>query len=113
MLASTIDYPMQSRVIEIVDEGNGYLSIYATNIGHNAPEGSLAHQGRALAAAAMSFGGFHSSADVLAYWEADVQHQNLLLRVKISGALQDSLSEHDWPDHIESEQTLATFSPPE
>ena len=60
----------------------------------------------------MSFGGFHSEADVLDYWEDDKADQNLLLRVAIPQSLQDSLASHDWPDRIESEQTLTGFTAP-
>ena len=35
--ASHIDWPQQSRVLDIVDDGNGNLSIYATILDHSAP----------------------------------------------------------------------------
>ena len=110
MLASTVDFPMQSRFIEIVDEANGYLSIYVTNIDHNSPPSSLAHLGRSLAAAKLAFGTVTEEADVEAFWQDDVVSQNLLLRVKISAALQEQLAEHEWPTRIESEETLAALS---
>jgi len=112
MLASTIDFPMQSRVLELVDEGNGYLTIYATNLGHNATEDSLAHLGRQLAAAAMSFGGLHSSADVAAWWEEDRLSQNLALRLPLTEAQQLALAAYDWPTRVESEQTLLALDAP-
>jgi hypothetical protein len=112
MLASTVDFPMQSRVIEIVDEDNGHISIYATNLGHNSPPGSLAHQGRMLAAGALSFGGFHGATDLVAYWDEDALVQNLLLRVPISPALRQELGRHDWPTRIESETTLRALMAP-
>ena len=112
MPSSTVDFPMQSRIIELVDEGNGFLTIYLTNLGHNAPTDSLAHQGRALAAAALSFGGFHGTDDVDALWEEDRAAQNLALRVPLSAAQQAALAAHDWPDQIESEATLLRLDGP-
>ena len=112
MLASTVDFPMQSRVIEIVDEDNGYLSIYATNVGHNSPPGTLAHQGRMLAAGALPFGGFHGATDVAGYWDENVEMQNLLLRIPISPALRETLGRHTWSSRIESETTLRDLTSP-
>ena len=112
MLASTVDFPMQSRVIELVDEGNGYLSIYITNVDHNAPEGSLAHRGRELAAAKRAFGTVSEDGDVAAFWEHDVPAQNLLLRVPIDDALAASLASQSWPSRIESLATLQALENP-
>jgi 3',5'-cyclic AMP phosphodiesterase CpdA len=112
MLASTVDYPMQTRIIEIVDDDNGYLSIYVTNLDHNSPTHSLAHKGRSLAAGEVSFSSYHNGGDVIAYWEEDVQAQNLLLRIHIPDAVRAELAKHDWPTRIESEETLLPFSPP-
>jgi 3',5'-cyclic AMP phosphodiesterase CpdA len=112
MLASTVDFPMQSRIIEIVDESNGYVSIYATNLGHNSTEDSLAQRGRELGAVKRSFPSTDGPADVAAFWAGDVTSQNLLLRVQISDALRDSLALHSWPDRIESLETLAALSLP-
>ena len=100
---------MQSRFVEIVDEANGYLSIYVTNIDHNSPTDSLAHLGRSLAAAKLAFDGVVEEADVAAFWQDDVTSQNLLLRIPIAPALQQRLAEHEWPSRIESEQTLAAL----
>jgi 3',5'-cyclic AMP phosphodiesterase CpdA len=112
MLASTVDFPMQSRCIELVWEGNGYLSIYATNLGHNSPEQSLAHRGRQLAAAKRVFGSVLSTGDVMAFWDEDVAAQNLLLRVPLSAGVEAALAQHQWPAVIESETTLSTLSAP-
>ena len=111
MLASTVDFPMQSRGIEVVDEDNGYLSIYLTNFGHNSPEGSLAHYGRELAGAKRAFTALFTGA-VDDFWAEDEVAQNLLLRIKISERLRASLAEHDWPMRIESEETLRYFRGP-
>jgi len=109
MLASTIDFPMHSRVIEIVDEGNGYVSIYCTNLGHNAPVDSLAHRARQLAAAKAAFPSFDTEGDIEAAWAEDLPSQNLLLRVPIAPALAANLATHRWQTRIESEQTLLTL----
>ena len=42
--ASLIDYPQQSRVVELMDNGDGTLSIAATLVDHSAPE-SVVHDG--------------------------------------------------------------------
>lgn len=109
MLASTVDFPMHSRVIELVDEGNGYLSIYVTNLDHDAPEGSLAHEGRELAAAKRVFSSFLSPDGVEQFWAEDLVSQNLLLRVPISAAIQARLAEESWPERVESVETLLAF----
>jgi len=107
MLASTLDYPMQSRIIEIVDDDNGYLSIYCTNIGHNSTEDSLAHKSRRLAAGRRSFEGITDAyGDVEALWAEDLPAQNLLLRIPIPPEVHNELAKHDWPTRIESEETL-------
>ncbi|MBW1811210.1 MAG: metallophosphoesterase [Deltaproteobacteria bacterium] len=112
MLASTVDFPMHSRILEIVDEGNGFISVYATNIDHNAPEDSLAHHGRQLAGAKLAFGTVTSQGDVAAFWEDDLQFQNMLLRIAIPQALQTNLASYSWPTRIESEETLQNLSGP-
>ena len=112
MLASTVDFPMHSRILEIVDEANGYLSIYATNLGQNSPTESLAHRARDLAAAKLAFGSFVDTTDVGDTWESDLRSQNLLLRIAIPSELQANLKGYDWPTRIESEETLAAFSAP-
>ena len=108
MLASTLDFPLQSRIIELVDDDNGFMSIYVTNVGLNAPEGSLAHEARRLAAAKLNFTTLIRGS-VEDYWTDEVVAQNLLLRVPLSGTLRESLGEHDWPEVIESTATLQSF----
>ncbi len=112
MLASTVDFPMHTRLIEIVDERTGFLSIYITNLEHNSPTDSLAHHGRELAAAKRAFGSLLGPGDVDALWADDVPHQNLLLRLAIPDELRDSLATLDWPTEIESEQTLLQLPAP-
>lgn len=110
MTASTMDFPMQSRIIEIVDENNGFVSIYVTNVDHNSPEDSLAHHARDIAAGKNAF----LLAPVLAlepglFWKSDVAAQNLLLRTRLPNSVQANLREYDWSNTIESESTLAAL----
>jgi 3',5'-cyclic AMP phosphodiesterase CpdA len=112
MVSSTLDFPMHSRILEIVNDDNGYLSVYITNIGHNSPPGSLAHEGRSLAAAAKSFNGFYKADDLDAFWAKDSKFHNMLLRIPIPEAVQTELSQHDWPTRIESETTLMSLTAP-
>jgi 3',5'-cyclic AMP phosphodiesterase CpdA len=106
MLASTMDFPMQSRVIEIIDEGNGHLSIYCTNLGHNSPEDSLAHTGRQLAAAKAAFPVLGQGGDALGEWESDAVNQNLVLRVPLPESVQSNLSQVELPEAVLSEEVL-------
>jgi len=45
---STLDFPQQAHLVEIVDDGDGTGSIYVTVINHDAPEGSIAWRARGL-----------------------------------------------------------------
>lgn len=108
MQASTVDFPMQSRAIELVYNGGGYLSIYLTNIDHNAPEDSMAHEARHLSAARRFFQGN----EYREFWEAGKIDRNLLLQVQLPVTYATSLESHDWPTRIESTATLATLTGP-
>jgi 3',5'-cyclic AMP phosphodiesterase CpdA len=112
MLASTVDFPMHSRILELVDDGNGYLSIYATNIEHNSPVDSLAHEARRLAAAKRAFGTVTEDNDVEAFWQADVLAQNMVAHIRLPDALVEELARYTWPTTVESVTTLATLSGP-
>ena len=110
MTASTIDFPLQSRALEIVDERNGYLSIYVTNFGHNSDEMTLANEARQLAAGKLAFGTTGFNGDTVAFWKEEVQAQNLLLRVALPDDVSGNLAAiTDWPEIIESIQTLSNF----
>jgi len=113
MVSSTLDFPMHSRILELVLEGNGHLSVYVTNIDHNSPPGTLAHEGRRFAAGAKSFNSFYKADDLDAFWEKDTKFQNLLLRIPIPEAVQAELSLYEWPTRIESETTLMGLSAPQ
>ncbi len=92
MLASTLDFPIQSRVLELVDEGNGFLSVYTTNLDHLSPPGTPAHDARSLAAGRYAFPILGSESDVAGDWASDVDSQNLVIRVPLSAAQQQALS---------------------
>lgn len=109
MTASTIDFPLQSRALELVDEGNGYLSIYVTNFDHNAEEGTLASEARQLAAGRKVFGTNGTYRDIAALWAVDSQAQNLLLRVALPADVGLNLQNYSWPTMIESVETLNNF----
>jgi len=110
MGASTIDFPLQSRVVELVDEENGFLSIYVTNFDHNSAAGTLADKARQMAAGRLAFGTTFFDGDTVAFWAEDVQAQNLLLRVKLPAGVSSSLAAYgDWPTTVESVSTLANF----
>jgi 3',5'-cyclic AMP phosphodiesterase CpdA len=113
MLASTVDFPMHSRVIEVVDERNGYLSVYATNIDHNSPVDSLAHKARNQAAAKLGFGGIATTPDIAGDWAGEVANANHLLRIRIPEALSNRLADGDYPARVESLQTLSMLSAPD
>jgi hypothetical protein len=107
-LASTVDFPMQSRVFELVDEGNGFLSVYATNLDHGSPEGSLAHQARMQAAAKLAFGKILPPEDLEQVWIEDVPAQNLLLRLALPETVADNLRGRGEADVL-SESVLASW----
>lgn len=110
MTTSTIDFPMQSRVLELVDEHNGYLSIYVTNVGHNSAATTLASKARQLAAGKLAFGTTFFDGDTVAFWAEEVKAQNLLLRVALPEDVSRNLENFsDWPDTVESIDTLSHF----
>lgn len=109
MLASTVDFPMQSRIYEFVYEGDGYLSIYATNLDHNAPSGSPADTARQYAAAHV----FFENDEYSALWRDERPSRNMLLRVKLVDTLAAAVEDAGpWRNTIDSEASLATFSDP-
>ena len=58
----------------------------------------------------MAFGTTGFNGDTIAFWAEDVQAQNLLLRVKLPVDVSGNLSSiFDWPQSIESTDTLANF----
>jgi 3',5'-cyclic AMP phosphodiesterase CpdA len=113
MMASTVDFPMQSRIVEIVDERNGYASIYVTNVGHNSEPDSLAHRGRALAAGARAFPNLLEPITLAEFWAENLDSQNLLLRFELPAGVAAELESHELPTQIESLETLSAFPLPD
>ncbi len=109
MTAATVDFPLQSRALELVDEGNGYLSIYVTNFDHNSKDNTLASEARQLAAGRKVFGSNGTYRDIAALWAVDSKAQNLLLRVELPGDLALNLQNYSWPATVESVETLNNF----
>ncbi|CAA0081914.1 3',5'-cyclic adenosine monophosphate phosphodiesterase CpdA [Halioglobus japonicus] len=109
MTASTVDFPLQSRAVELVDEGNGHLSIYVTNFDHNSQDNTLASEARQLAAGRKVFGTNGTYRDIAAVWAVDSQAQNLLLRVELPTDLSQNLQNYTWPTTVESVETLNNF----
>lgn len=102
MTASTRDYPFRSRIIEIVYEGNDYISVYVTSVEPNVKADSLAYE-------AMQLGNVEKADKSPAPFDASAD--NLLLRVQIPANLSSRLNQVEWPSAIESEVTLNTFQP--
>lgn len=105
MTPSTLDFPMQTRFWELVDEGGGFVSIYATILEQNAPEGSLAHRAREIAAGH----GWFQNAKLRENFEANREHRNLILRFKLPADIASAISQAPGHDSIASEDTLAAF----
>lgn len=109
MTASTVDFPLQSRALELVDEGNGYLSIYVTNFDHNSQEDTFAGKARQLAAGRKVFGKNGTYRNIAALWATEIQAQNLLLRVQLPDNISHHLEQYSWFTTIESLETLNNF----
>ena len=82
--ASLIDYPQQSRIIELLDNGDGTLSIAGTLIDHSAPE-SVTHEGTqtapSLAALSLELSGNRPGLDRERMLGQDIdQNVELILR---------------------------------
>ncbi len=105
MTPSTLDFPMQTRFWELVDEGGGFVSIYATILEQNAPEGSLGHRAREIAAGH----GWFQDSKLRADFEMRRQHRNLILRFKLPADVAAAISSAPGHDSIASEDTLAAF----
>lgn len=108
MAPSTVGFPMQSRFIELVYEGDGYLSIYVTNIEQNARPGTLAHDALHWAVGRKQF----TSSDYRDSWTSQRDAMNLILRYELSDDLATSIEASTWPTRVESLETLQTLSGP-
>ncbi len=117
MLASVVDFPSQSRIFEIVYEGNGIIDIYLTNIEPNAPIGSFADTGVRYAATRKFFAVGASAkmtpeqqaAQIVDDMEAQNAHMNLILRTRVSKDIYENIEKYEWSDIIESEVLLNKF----
>ena len=103
MLASVVDFPSQTRLFEIVYEGEGIISIYITNLDANAPAGSFVDEALNFAAARKFFG---FSDDPAKDWDNEKIHRNMILRTKVPAEIAENIEQYDWSDVIESETLL-------
>lgn len=101
MTSALADWPTQSRLIEVVDNGNGTLSIFTTTVDHD--EGScMERRFRRLALM-----------DYLSAWSDEAstapEHSNveLVLPVPVSAEAAVAAAAADAPTRIESDTTLA------
>ncbi|MGM0556158.1 MAG: hypothetical protein ACQEVA_07250 [Myxococcota bacterium] len=108
MAPSTVQFPMQSRFIEMVYEGNGYLSLYVTNIEQNARPDTLAYKafGWAVGRKQFTSNGYRDS------WEGQRESMNLILRYKLRDDLRAKVEAFSWPERVESIETLLNLAGP-
>ncbi len=98
--SSLIDYPQQSRIIEIVDDGNGTGYIFATMVDHNSPDGSMSAISRSLSLKDIQVGDNTSGA------EGQVSDRNVELAIQIPPDVENALKTANLPSKIESLTTL-------
>ncbi len=98
--SSLIDYPQQSRIIEVVDNGNGTGYIFATLVDHNSPAGSMPSISRALSLEDIQLGNNTSGG------EGTPQDQNVQLAISIPANVENALKSVSLPSKIESQTTL-------
>jgi hypothetical protein len=106
--ASTVDFPHHTRILELVWEQNGYLSLYVTNLSQNSPPGTPGHKARLLAAGRKAF----TSEDPRSSWVSQQESSNLLIRHPVPDDVTANLAAHSWPARIESVDTLQSFDAP-
>ncbi len=103
MLASVVDFPSQTRVFEIVHEGNGLIAIYITNLDPNAPLDTFVDTALNYAAARKFFS---TDDDPIGDWVKEKDHRNLILRTTVPERIYKNLEKYEWNDIIESEAFL-------
>ncbi len=106
MLASVVEFPSQTRIFEIVHEGNGIISIYITNLDYNAPKGTFGDLALGYASTRRFFS---TDKDPVKTWDDEKEHRNLILRTRVPEEIYKNLEQYEWSDVIESEQTLNKF----
>ena len=100
MTAALVDWPAQTRVLEIVDNGNGTLSIFGTNIDYD-EENCLERRHRRL-----------TIMDFMSGWSEPVasdpldQNVELVIPIPASAAAAVAAASANAPTRIESETTL-------
>ena len=103
MLASVIEFPSQTRIFEIVYEGDGYITIYVTNLDANAPAGTMVDEALKYAAARKYFS---KSKDGRKAWDEERDARNLILRTRVPEEIYKNIEKYEWSDVIESETVL-------
>ncbi len=98
--SSLIDYSQQSRIIEVVDNGNGTGYIFATMVNHNSPDGSMSAISRSLALKDIQLGDNTSGA------EGATSDRNVELAIRIPDNIENALKSITLPAKIESQTTL-------
>ncbi|MGB9734778.1 MAG: metallophosphoesterase [bacterium] len=98
--SSLIDYPQQSRIIEVVDNGDGTGYIFATMVDHNSPDGSMSAISRSLALKDIQLGDNTSGA------QGTPADRNAQLVIRIPNNVENALKNITLPSKIESLTTL-------
>ncbi len=96
-----IDYPQQSRIIEIVDNKDGTGSIYCTMLDHNSPKGSLPYLSRSLSLEDVQLGDASTGRE-----GEEGKDRNVELIFRIPDEVETWLANLTLPTRIESLTTL-------
>lgn len=81
MQASAVDFPIQARALELVDNGDGTLSLFTTQIEPNVAPGSLAYEALAYTAAAHNFPPISLLPEYMWYTDKPFRNVEVLLPV--------------------------------
>ncbi len=98
--SSLINYPQQSRIIEVVDNGDGTGRIFTTMVDHNSPDGSMPAISRSLSLEMVQIG--NDSAGKI----GTPQDRNAELAIRIPPDVETALHNAGLPSKIESLTTL-------
>jgi len=98
--ASTVDYPQQARIMEIVNNGNGTGSIFSTVVDHDSPEGTLTYRSRSLSLYDVQTGGQTAGG------EGHPEDRNVEMIFKIPSEMVDIVNQSAGSTRIESLTTL-------
>ncbi|MCX5860385.1 MAG: metallophosphoesterase [Proteobacteria bacterium] len=97
---STVDYPQQARIMEIVNNGNGTGSVFTTVMDHNSPAGTLTYRARSLSLYDVQTGGQTPGG------EGHPEDRNVELIFKIPSEMVDIINQSAGSTRIESLTTL-------